>query len=689
MNPPAVSSAPRWKKVITSAPFWIIVMSLVVITMLHYTPQIRPFPLAVDVFLSRHTVERILFILPVAGATIVYGRRGGLIILALAILVMLPRAALLSPSPVDALVETTIIAVTGYCVAWMVEYQVREKALHQKTASQLRAINTVTAIVTGSLELDQILNDALDKALEVMGLEAGLIFFLDQQTRELILVAYRGMSQESVAELDRLKLGEGFCGRVARSGELMVIPDSSQDPRLTRLAVRREGLRGQIIVPLRSKGQVQGVLAMATRHLRQFLPGELGLVTAIGDQIGVAIENSQLHRDIARQLRIQQQLSEVVERITSELELDRILPKVLQIAEELVGADGGGIALFDQKRENIRYRYLHNLPQELADVPVSEREGIVGEVMVTGRPVVTENYRSYPSFIPAFAQEGITSVVAVPIVTGDRSFGALTLISTEQTKHFSGRDIAILSGIGRQTGIAIENARLYGNLRFYIQKITEAQENERKRIARDLHDETVQMLIVISRRLEILATLPEQLPESATPHLESLQELIGDTLKEIRRFVHDLRPPTLDHLGLVATLEGLVSSLREDGIEAELGVTGEARRLTPEEELMLFRIVQEALHNVRRHSRASRVTMQIEFHPNQARISIEDNGDGFDAPERVGDLVSSGKLGLIGMYERARTLGGTLMIRSEPGQGTEVIVDVPLQPEPQDRTGDS
>ncbi len=682
MEPVTVPPRDRWKKTISSYSFWAIVAAMAAITLLHYlTPQTRILSPSVNAFLSRHAVERIMYLLPVAGASFVFGQRSGLITLSLAVIAMLPRALWFSPSPTDALVETAATGAIGYLVIWMLEFQSREKTLRQKTILQLGAVNEVTAIVTGSLELEQILSDALDKVLEVTELEAGLIFFIDQQTRELVLTAHRDMSEESVAELDRLKLGEGFCGRVAQSGEMMVIPDSSQDPRLTRFAVQREGLRGQIIVPLKSKAQVQGVLAVATRRSYEFQPEDLELVTAIGNQIGVAIENAQLHRDIARQLQIQQQLNQVVERITSEMEMDRILPKVLQIAEELVGADGGGIALFDRENKNIHYPYLHNLPQEWADVPILEGKGVAREVIATERPVIVENYQTYPGAIRAFVQARVTSVVAVPIVSGEQLFGALTLVTLGQTRRFSDRDVTILTGIGRQTGIAIENARLYENLRFYIQKITRAQENERKRIARDLHDETIQMLIVLSRRLEVLATLPDPLPESARPHIESLQELIGNTLKGTRRFIQDLRPPILDHLGLMATLEGSLTALRGDHIEAEIQVTGEIRRLSPDEELVLFRIVQEALNNIRRHARASQVRVQVAFHPSRIHIDIEDDGCGFNAPERIGDLISSGRLGLIGMYERARTLDGTLLIRSEPGQGTVVIVDVPARPE--------
>lgn len=514
-SPP--TPARQWRKRVASYPLWIVVALLVVIACLHYfTSQTRSLPLPASVFLGRHAVERILFVLPVAIAAFAFGQAGGLVTLLVAILIMLPRVVWISPYPADAFVETAATALVGYLVIRVIDAQAREKALRQKTVSQLKAINAVAAIVTGSLELKRILNDALDKVLEVMGLESGLIFFLKPQNQELILVAHRGMSEEAVVELNRLQLDEGFCGRVAQSGELMVIQDSSCDPRLTRPVVREEGWRAQIVAPLKSKNQVQGVLAVATRDLRCFLPEELELVTAIGNQIGVAVEN----------------------------------------------------------------------------------------------------------------------------------------------------------------------ARLYDNLRFYVQEITQVQENERERIARELHDETIQMLIVISRRIEVLATLPDQLPKVATRHLESLQELVGDTLSGVRRFVRDLRPPTLDHLGLVAALEGLTGAATEKGeIAAELEVTGRARRLTPEgSELTLFRIAQEALNNVRRHSGASRVAVRVEFGPTRVRMVIEDDGCGFNAPERMGDLASSGKLGLIGMQERARNLSGTLDIQSEPGRGVTIIVDVPVQP---------
>jgi signal transduction histidine kinase len=403
------------------------------------------------------------------------------------------------------------------------------------------------------------------------------------------------------------------------------------------------------------------------------------LFASIGSQIGVAVENAQLHQDVARQLRIEQRLNEVAEKITSELELDRILPKVLQIAEELIGADGGVIALLDRKSNLIAYPYLHNLPQELANVTVPKGGGLAGEVMTTGQPTVIEDYHTYTSAIPAFVKAGVTSVVAVPIVSGDQSFGTLGLVTLDEAKSFSDRDVAILAGIGRQTGIAIENARLYENMRFYVRQITEAQEDERKRIARELHDDTAQALIDLSRRLDNLATSSEQLSETMIGRLEEFQELIDSILRGVRRFGRDLRPSVLDDLGLLPALEWLTANLMQgNGIETELKVYGDRRRLSPEAELVLFRIVQEALNNVRRHSQASRVVTTVEFGEGGVRITVDDNGQGFELPGRTGDLATAGKLGLIGMHERADLLDGTLTVRSELGKGTTVTVEVPV-----------
>jgi len=655
--------------------FWIVVVMLAVSTFLHYfTPQVR-FPPLASFPLTRHAIERIIFILPIAGSAFAFGQVGGLIALGFSVLVMLPRVFLISAYPMDALVETTGVAVVSYLVVWMIETQEREKKLRQKAVDELEMVNAIAVTISQSLDLDEILDKALGKVLEVTRLEArGGIFLLNAEGQKLHLTAHHGLSAEFVRREAEIAVGECLCGLAAESGEvLLVASDSSEDAQHTRC---RE-LAPHIVVPLKSRDRVLGVMFLYLRGAYQPGVEDRWLFASIGSQIGVAVENARLHQDVARQLRIEQRLNEVAEKINSELELDRILPTVLQIAEELIGADGGFIALLDRQRNLVGYPYLHNLPQELSDVSVPKGEGLAGEVMTTGRSTVIEDYHAYPGALPEFLEAELASVVAVPIVSGDHVFGTLGVVSLAEAKRFSDRDAAILAGIGRQAGIAMDNARLYENMRFYVRQITRAQENERKRIARELHDDTAQALVTLLRRLDDLATSREQLSEPTVGHLEELQELIDGILRGVRRFSRDLRPSVLDDLGLLPALEGLMAEVKEDGIETKLKVVGDKRRLASDVELVLFRIVQEALNNVRRHARASQVITVAEFSEGRVRITVEDNGQGFKMPSRTDDLVAMGKLGLVGMHERAQLLGGTVSVQSGLGEGTRVFVEVP------------
>ena len=228
-----------------------------------------------------------------------------------------------------------------------------------------------------------------------------------------------------------------------------------------------------------------------------------------------------------------------------------------------------------------------------------------------------------------------------------------------------------------------EQRRMQENLRFYVSQVLKAQEGERLRIARELHDDTAQALTGLSRRLDMLVDTVaggrdrqlEELPE----HLEELREQTDTILEGVRRFSRDLRPPVLADLGLLPALKWLATALEEhDGIPANIRVVGGQRRLPEDAELALFRIVQEALNNVAKHSRASAAELTVEFGTEGITMMVADNGQGFDLTRSSVDLASSGKLGLIGMQERARLLGGTLTVRSEPDAGTTVVVKVPM-----------
>jgi PAS domain S-box-containing protein len=225
-----------------------------------------------------------------------------------------------------------------------------------------------------------------------------------------------------------------------------------------------------------------------------------------------------------------------------------------------------------------------------------------------------------------------------------------------------------------------EQKRIQENLRFYLQQATKAQEEERKRISRELHDDTIQALIVLSRQLDALASDTKGLPEASQTHLENLMQQTDNIIHGVRRLSQDLRPAALDRLGLLPALERLTSDVTQySGIVIKLNMSGTERRFTEELELMLFRITQEALRNVWKHSHATEAEVKVQLEDRSIKVTISDNGKGFNLPRNTGDLTRSGKLGLIGMQERARLVNGNFSIHSQIDKGTEIIIEVPVQ----------
>ncbi|TLN24078.1 HAMP domain-containing protein, partial [bacterium] len=219
-------------------------------------------------------------------------------------------------------------------------------------------------------------------------------------------------------------------------------------------------------------------------------------------------------------------------------------------------------------------------------------------------------------------------------------------------------------------------------LRNYAKKILESQEEERKRISRDLHDETVQDLVGLSQRLELCRLAMVKDPQGARNRLDELQTLINRALIDVRRMSNDLRPSILEDLGLVAAARAMCQSLQQDLPTAEIAfqVVGVSHRLPDELELATYRVIQEALSNIRRHARsATRVQVEIEFKENSLSARIEDNGPGFEAVD-VDDMMQQGHLGLAGMNERISLFDGRLDLVSSPGSGTSVRLLLPYSP---------
>lgn len=222
-------------------------------------------------------------------------------------------------------------------------------------------------------------------------------------------------------------------------------------------------------------------------------------------------------------------------------------------------------------------------------------------------------------------------------------------------------------------------------LRAYAAKIVRLQEEERRRLAQELHDEIVQQLILLCRKLDLIEGSGESFSPRIIDELGVARSSAEEVIKWLREFASNLRPPALDDLGLVTCIRRVLVDFAERAkINGQMTVVGDERRLPPDVELGLFRIAQEATRNVERHARASNVNVALVFGARQVELEVIDDGIGFRLP-LAADFAARGQLGLLGMRERAESLSGSLEIRSSQGDGTRVVVSIPIGQEPRRR----
>jgi len=279
-----------------------------------------------------------------------------------------------------------------------------------------------------------------------------------------------------------------------------------------------------------------------------------------------------------------------------------------------------------------------------------------------------------------------SDLVCVPIATEDKVLGEI-FIACPSEACFSDTRLQLLVSIGSQLAVAIENARLYEAIRrkeeassTFLRQYIAAQEEERKRIARELHDEPAQLLTGLALAIETASQMAKPVNGELRGALASASALTERVSTEVGRIIRDLRPSLLDDLGLLEALEFYADTrLRPSGIQVVCETVGTNGRLPPELETALFRVAQEAMSNIARHAQAENVSLTLEFQDGFVAIDIEDDGRGFDVEATLARRQDGAPFGLMGMRERADLLKGTLVVESRPGEGTCVRVRVPLQ----------
>lgn len=657
-------------RIVRSRRFWLILTLFGLCSILHYVEQIGIlgiFGPNSHFWLDRHALDRILFLLPIIYSGFAFGLVAGGATCFAALLVMLPRAIFISPSPFDAILETVGIMTAGMLTCLWLWTRTTERAKAQAALSELQSthkmlqhyvqvarsneermtmLNAISPMLFGSLELEELFHKAIRVVSELMEVEVALIFSIDEGTQELRLVAHEGVSDELAQAMDRVKVSEGAYGEVAKTGHPIVVDDTSNYFQPAKSEFGKMQIRIQLIVPLTLRERVSGVICVAMRRPRQFTPDDIDMLTGVGTQIATAIENARLYekeRLTAQRLAV----SERNYRRLFENASDAIW--VHDLAGNIIAANKATEELTGYSREEL-------IKMDVRDFLSDRSVNLAGEIRrrLLQKGPVEQPYEQY-------------------IIKKDRTETILMLTTSLVTEDGEP------TGFQHMARDVTREKWIQDNLRYYLQQITKAQEEERKRIARELHDDTAQALYALTRQVDNFVRSNNNLPAGNIEFLKDVGEQTRKVLQGVRRFSQDLRPSMLDDLGLMATLRWLASELKErHGIEVDVRLVGVERRLPPEEGLALFRIIQEALRNIEKHAEASKARIEMKFGKGKIMVSVSDNGKGFKLSGDLGDLPREGRLGLTGMEERARLLNGIIRIESELGKGTKVIVEVPI-----------
>ena len=545
---------------------------------------------------------------------------------------------------------------------------------------RLAALNAIAATVSSSLDLQEILDRALDKVLEVAGVEVGSMYVLDEQAEELVLATYRGVAKEFADQVRNFKMGESLTGAAAQFGEPVVLDDLTGDPGVTTTLVSEEGIRSFASIPMKSREKVQGVMHIASHKYHPFSPAELQLYTAIANQIGVAIENARLWYETKRRLRESAIVLEVSQALASILELEELLQLIVDSAVKTIGAaDGGMIYLLDDATGELLPRASSGKAAGvIGKARMQIGKGIAGLALEQGKVINVPEVDADPRFIAWEDTHGFKSLLVAPLLADGRRIGTIS-IQSRQAGAFSAADENLIMALGTHAAIAVKNAQLFA--RSEQLAIT----RERHRIASEIHDGLAQNLASLLMKVDFCLGLFDSDPQETKAILAKVKALLQEIIRGIRLSIFALRPLDLEKLGLLPALRKYAREFEEQNeLPVHLSIAGEEAQsqVPPTHGYTLFGIIQEALNNVRKHAMASNVWMLLDLStPDVVSLTIRDDGVGFDrkAVERMASLPYGGGYGLTSMKERAKRLGGELTVEAEPGLGTKITAILPLR----------
>ncbi|HUP33373.1 MAG TPA: GAF domain-containing sensor histidine kinase [Gaiellaceae bacterium] len=527
-----------------------------------------------------------------------------------------------------------------------------------------RALHEAAVALNSELSLDALLQKLVETAAELTGARYAALGVIDPTGAALERFVTTGVDEETHRAIGDLPRGRGILGVLIHDAVPLRLHHISDDARSVGFPPNHPPMGTFLGVPVLLRGVAYGNLYLTEKEGGgDFTDEDQADVILLATHAAVAIENARLYESATSWSRQLESVNEIAAALAQEVDLAPLLQLVAERLRELIDARAVAVAL----------------PQGDGSVRVEASAGLelVGEVLdATSKTArVLERRRSEridsvlddPEVNVEFARRfQHRAALWVPLLVADRAIGILfALDKNGPDPRFTDEDLRLAESLSRRAAVAVDRSERVA--RDSLRRVVEAQEQERRRLALELHDETGQALTSILLGLR-------GIEPGESPQLQSLRELVVDTLRNVRRLAVELRPSALDDFGLEPALARLVAGFSErTTIRVDLTARLGEERLPRDVETAFYRIVQESLTNVARHAGASRVDVLLGRTPGSATLLVEDDGSGFDPEE-----APRSSLGLVGMRERVGLLQGRFRIESRPGTGTTIAVEVPL-----------
>ena len=539
---------------------------------------------------------------------------------------------------------------------------------------RLRVLVEAGIALASELSLDALLQRIVETAAELTDARYAALGVVHPSGRGLERFLTTGIDAKTYAAIGEIPQGRGILGVVMRETKPLRLHDIADDPRSVGLPPNHPPMHTFLGAPILLRGVAFGNLYLSEkRDGGDFTEDDEDLIQLLAAQAAVAIENARLYESSTRWLRQLESLNEIGNALAAQLELEPLLAMVATRLRELVSARLVLIALPDTE-DALRVAAADG---DIASTQVGTRLELhgskVGRVLERGRSERVDSVLDDAEVDQRTARElGITTALYVPLIVHGEAIGVVAAHDKlGDDGHFDDDDLRLSESLAARAAIAVDLSERV--TRDGMRKVVEAQELERKRLARELHDETGQALTSILLGLKSLEQALDS--DEGREGVASLRDLVVSTLQDVRRLAVELRPSALDDFGLAPALERLVDTYgRQAAVPVHLEITLGDDRLPAEVETTLYRMVQEALTNVAKHADATSISILLTRTASSVRLVVEDDGAGFE-PGGARD----GGLGLPGMRERVALLDGRLRVESAHGKGTTLVAEVPIR----------